>query len=124
MFPRSPDDVTVPWLDGVLRDAGLAGGRLETATPQVVGTGQMGTSIRYTLGWAGVGGDTARSVVCKFASNDPTSRSTGVTLRTYEVEVGFYRDVAPTAGIRIPAGHFSDIDLSIDEFVLVLAELP
>lgn len=123
MFPRSPDDVTVPWLDGVLRDAGLAGGRLETATPQVVGTGQMGTSIRYTLGWAGGGGDAARSVVCKFASSDPTSRSTGVTLRTYEVEVGFYRDVARTVGMRIPACHFADIDLATGEFVLVLEDL-
>lgn len=124
MFPRSPDDVTVPWLDGVLRDAGLAdGGRLEAATPRVVGTGQMGTSVRYALVWKDAGERAAQSVVCKFASSDPTSRATGVTLRTYEVEVSFYRDVARTVGMRIPACHVADIDLSTGEFVLVLEDL-
>jgi aminoglycoside/choline kinase family phosphotransferase len=62
-------------------------------------------------------------VVYKFASSDPTSRSTGVTLRTYEVEVRFYRDVARTVDIRIPACHFGDIDLATGEFVLVLEDL-
>ncbi len=91
-------------------------------TPALVGTGQMGTSVRYTLGWDG-GARGPRSVVCKFASTDPTSRSTGLTLRTYEVEVSFYRDVARTVGMRIPACHFAEIDLATGEFVLVLEDL-
>ena len=112
------------WLDDVLRGAGHSSrGRVITATPTVVGTGQMGASVRYALGYEGDAAGAPRSVVCKFASSDPTSRSTGVALRTYEVEVSFYRDVARTVGMRIPACHFADIDLATGEFVLVLEDL-
>jgi hypothetical protein len=124
VFPRSPDDVTPAWLDGVLRASGAsAGARVAGASATVVGTGQMGTSVRYVLGYDGDASRAPRSVVCKFASSDPTSRSTGLTLRTYEVEVAFYRDVARTVDMRIPACHFGDIDLATGEFVLVLEDL-
>jgi aminoglycoside/choline kinase family phosphotransferase len=46
-----------------------------------------------------------------------------VALRTYEVEVNFYRDVARTVDIRMPACHFAEIDLATGEFVLVLEDL-
>ena len=124
MFPRAPEDVTAAWLDGVLRDSGaLRAGRLAGFETAVVGTGQMGTSVRYALAYDGDASAAPRSVVCKFASSDPTSRSTGVTLRTYEVEVSFYRDVARTVGMTIPACHAAEIDLATGEFVLVLEDL-
>ncbi len=124
MFPRAPEQVTPAWLDATLRSSGsVRAGRVVDATPAIVGTGQMGTSVRYTLAYDGHRDAGPRSVVCKFASSDPTSRSTGLTLRTYEVEVSFYRDVARTVGMRIPACHFADIDLATGEFVLVLEDL-
>ena len=124
MFPRAPEDVTAAWLDGVLRDSGaLRAGRLAAFQSAVVGTGQMGTSVRYALSYDDDPAAAPRSVVCKFASSDPTSRSTGVTLRTYEVEVSFYRDVARTVGMTIPACHAAEIDLATGEFVLVLEDL-
>ena len=120
MFPRSPDDVTAAWLGQALR---LRGARVADLAVTTVGTGQMGTSVRYAITYVGDAGAAPRSVVCKFASSDPTSRSTGLTLRTYEVEVSFYRDVARTVGMRIPACHFADIDLATGEFVLVLEDM-
>jgi len=124
VFPRAPEDVTASWLDGVLRDSGaLRAGRLAGFESAVVGTGQMGTSVRYALSYDGDAAAAPRSVVCKFASSDPTSRSTGVTLRTYEVEVSFYRDVVRTVGMTIPACHAAEIDLATGEFVLVLEDL-
>jgi aminoglycoside/choline kinase family phosphotransferase len=93
------------------------------ATATVVGTGQMGTSVRYVLALDGDASHAPRSIVCKFASSDPTSRSTGLQLRTYEVEVAFYRDVARTVDMRIPRCHFGDIDLATGEFVLVFEDL-
>jgi hypothetical protein len=116
-FPRSPEHVTPAWLGEVLR-APVRG-----ATATTVGTGQMGTSVRYELVFDGDAHAAPRSVVCKLASSDPTSRSTGVALRTYEVEVAFYRDVAPTVGMRVPHCHFADIDPATGEFVLVLEDL-
>ena len=119
-----PDAVTPAWLDGVLRASGATRtSRVVAATPAVVGTGQMGTSVRYALAYDDDAPRAPISVVCKFASSDPTSRSTGVALRTYEVEVAFYRDVARTVDIRTPACHFAEIDLATGEFVLVLEDL-
>ena len=123
-FPRDPIEVHAAWLDDVLHAAGRgAHARVTSIRPELVGTGQMGTSVRYALDWDRAEPTAPRSIVCKFASRDPTSRSTGVALRTYEVEVGFYRDVARTVAIRTPACHFADIDLATGEFVLVLEDL-
>src|SRR5262245_48332624 len=94
-LPRSPHAVHREWLTSVLRQAGL----LERSavagfTAETVGTGQMGTSVRYRMHYDGQAAHAPPTVVCKFASADPTSRATGLALRTYEVEVSFYRDLA------------------------------
>ena len=121
---RSPDAVSREWLTRVLRRAGLLDrGRVAERTAQTVGTGQMGTSVRYELTYDKPEPGAPGSVVCKFASADPTSRATGLALRTYEVEVSFYRAVARTVDIRTPQCHFADIDLATGEFVLVLEDL-
>ena len=67
MFPRAPEQVTAAWLSDV------AHARVVGFTPTVVGTGQMGTSVRYALDHEGSDVAAPRSVVCKFASSDPTS---------------------------------------------------
>jgi hypothetical protein len=117
VFPRAPETVSAAWLSGVLQ-APVVG-----FAPTVVGTGQMGTCVRYALTYECAAVAAPRSVVCKFASSDPTSRATGIQLRTYEVEVRFYRDVARTVAIRTPACHHAEIDLATGEFVLVLEDL-
>src|SRR5690242_7580735 len=118
MLVRGPDAVSPEWLTRVLRHAGL----LERAivanfTAQTVGTGQMGMSVRYGLQYDREDTRAPRSVVCKFASADPTSRATGLAMRSYEAEVSFYREIARTMDIRTPQCHFADIDLATGEFV-------
>jgi hypothetical protein len=121
---RHPEAVTREWLTQVLERAGLLGGGvIDSFTTQTVGTGQMGLSVRYTLRYDRPEERAPHSVVCKFASADPTSRATGLALRAYEAEVSFYRDVAHMVDIRTPACHFADIDLETGEFVLVLEDL-
>lgn len=121
---RHPETVTPEWLTHVFRRAGLLDRAVvESFSTQTVGTGQMGMSVRYTLQYDRPEATALRSVVCKFASADPTSRATGLAMRAYEAEVSFYRDVAHTVDIRTPACHFADIDLDTGEFVLVLEDL-
>ncbi|MBI3782154.1 MAG: phosphotransferase [Deltaproteobacteria bacterium] len=121
---RSAAEVTPEWLTSVLYHAGLMQrGRVAAIDSETVGTGQMGSSVRYALTYDPAEPTVPRSVVCKFASNNPTSRATGVALRTYEVEVNFYRQLARTVDIRTPVCHFADIDLPTGEFVLVLEDL-
>ena len=121
---RSPAAVTPAWLTAVLRRAGrLDSAQVDHFDPTIVGTGQMGASVRYTLKYDRDAPQAPRSVVCKFASDDLISRSTGVAMRTYEVEVNFYGQLARTVDIRTPACHFADIDLATGEFVLVMEDL-
>ena len=121
---RGPDAVNREWLTRVLHRAGFLDRTVvEGFTAQTVGTGQMGTSVRYRLQYDRQEARVPQTVVCKFASADPISRATGVALRSYEAEVSFYRDLAHTVGIRTPQCHFADIDLETGEFVLVLEDL-
>ncbi len=120
----SPEAVTPEWLTQVLQSSGaLRSGKIFGFTTRSVGTGQVGVSVRYTLEYSGANDDAPRSVVCKFASTDPTSRSTGVAMRTYEVEVNFYNQIASTVAIRTPRCHFAAIDLPHADSVLVLEDL-
>ena len=121
---RHPEAVTPEWLTPILRRAGLLERAVvDSFSTQTVGTGQMGMSVRYTLRYDRAEARAPRSVVCKFASADPTSRATGLAMRAYEAEVSFYRDVAHTVDMRTPACHSADIDLETGEFVLVLEDL-
>jgi hypothetical protein len=123
-FPRAPAEVTAAWLAGALAAAGApTAARLAGMDAAPVGTGQMGTSVRYRLAWEVSWPGAPASVVCKFASPDPRSRETGLAMRTYEVEVNFYRTLARTVAIRTPACHAAEIDLATGEFVLVLEDL-
>jgi hypothetical protein len=83
---------------------------------QPVGTGQMADSVRYSL-------DDGTTVVIKFASNDDTSRATGTTLRSYEIEVRFYQQVAATVGIRTPHCLYAAVEPESGWFTLVLEDM-
>src|SRR5262249_7622727 len=116
--------VTPAWLTTTLRAShSVDGAHVVAMRSEVVGTGQMGLSVRYALDWSDRSPGSPASVVCKFASPDPTSRATGLALRTYEVDVSFYRPLASAVHIRTPQCPFADIDLSSGEFVLVLEDL-
>jgi hypothetical protein len=109
-----PEDVTPEFLAAVL---GRPVDGFET-TP--VGTGQMGDSVRYQL--SPVGPEPA-SVVIKFAAADETSRATGRSLRSYEIEVRFYQELKPTVDIRTPHCHYAAVDPETGWFTLVLEDL-
>jgi hypothetical protein len=117
-FPRRPESITGEWLGAVLG----AEAPPEIVERRAVGTGQMSASIRFGMRWpAGV--DAPASVVCKLPSSDARSRETGRAMRTYEVEVSFYRELAGTVRIRTPACHFAALDPETHEFLLVLEDL-
>ncbi len=128
-MPRSiplvatPDQVSVQWMDGVLSGAGIApAGGLESLQCTSIGTGKVGEIVRYALDWrAGVEGPS--SVVGKFASRDEASRQAGLRTGTYVREVSFYRRLADTVRLRVPACHGVELDPESGSFVLVLEDL-
>jgi hypothetical protein len=107
---KRPEDVTPEFMTRVL---GRPVGSFER---QPVGTGQMADSVRFAL-------DDGSSVVIKFASADDTSRATGLALHSYEIEVRFYREVAPTVGIRTPHCYYAAVEPDTGWFTLVLEDM-
>jgi aminoglycoside/choline kinase family phosphotransferase len=121
---RHAADVTIEWLTDVLRDSGsIIDASVTSFETMPVGTGQMADSVRFSLGYDREELDAPVSVVVKLAAADDTSRATGVALGSYETEVRFYQQVAPTVDISLPRCHFADVDAASGWFTLVLEDL-
>ena len=118
----SPADVDPEFLTSVLASNGFDGTVVGVAQ-EPVGTGQIGQCIRYRLDLAGAADATPRTLVGKFASDDETSRATGVALRNYVREVRFYREVCDRVSIRTPRCYYAEIDGEGPDFALILEDL-
>lgn len=115
--------VTPDALDVVLRRAGvLHAARVRAVDWVPIGTGQMAQSVRLTIGYDGPS-DGPTSVVGKFPSTNDQSRDVGRSLRAYEIEAGFYRELAATVGVRTPTCYFVGFDADTHNFALVLEDL-
>lgn len=121
---RRPEELTAAWLAQVLEGTDLVapGATVCDLTVEPVGTGQMGDTFRVAFR-TGRGGTAARSVIAKFASADDGSRSTGLMTRAYEIEVGFYAQVAGAVRTRMPRCYHGRCDPETGWFVLVLEDL-
>lgn len=122
---RTAEAITPETATEALRRAGLLTEAVAVSDVRVspIGTGQMADSLRLSFTY-GVGSEPGPpSVVVKLPSSDERSRITGRIMRAYEVEVGFYTDIAPTIEIRTPACFLAAIDLDTHDFVLLLEDL-
>lgn len=97
----------------------LDGEDISTVEVSPVGTGQVASCMRVTIGH----GASSSSVVVKTGSDDPVSRSMSATLRHGEIETGFYSKLADHSDVRAPTCHLSAINAANDDFVLVLEDL-
>lgn len=119
----APEALTADWLTGALRTSGvLTDEAVVGAEVTPVGTGQMCDSVRVHLTYDR-GTDAPATVVAKLPAADPTSRTTALSLRSYEIEVRFYQQLAPRLPIRTPHVHYSDIDVQTASFVLLMEDL-
>jgi hypothetical protein len=120
-----PELVTPEWLTEVFHHAKAicADTRVAAFEMSVIGTGQVGANVRYALTYDGVGEPGPATVVCKFSSRDPQSAAAGVSTRTYETEVAFYRDLAHKVEISRPHCYFAKLEPGTAEVVLVMEDL-
>jgi aminoglycoside/choline kinase family phosphotransferase len=107
-------------LSAILRPDG--GARVVEVQAAPIGTGQMSRCLRLGLIWepAGAGPQT---VVAKAASASPRRRQVARSARTYELEVGFYRDLAPMLSVSAPQCHYAVYRANPPEYCLVLADV-
>ena len=100
-IPGARTDITDEWMSQAL------GVDVAIVEEQRVGTGQVGMCVRYRLEGSE---DAPARVVAKLPSDDDVSRATGMAMRNYEREVRFYKEIAPTVGIRTPRCYHADWD--------------
>ncbi|HEV3053705.1 MAG TPA: phosphotransferase, partial [Solirubrobacteraceae bacterium] len=112
---RTPDEITAAWLSAVMGD-----GALEIASVERIGTGQM--SQNHRVAYRAEDGE-GRTVVVKLASDDATSRATGVGLGAYLREITFYQQLAPRIGGPIPTCHLAVYDGAEGWFTLLLEDV-
>ncbi len=108
---QTPDQITSGWLSGAL-------GRpdVEVESTERIGTGQMSQNFRVRFG----GGE---SLVVKLASDDPTSRGTGVGMGAYYREIAFYENLANRLGHSVPHCHLAVYDPAEGWFTLLLDDV-
>ena len=116
---RTPEEITSGWLSHA-----LGGGPVQIESIDRIGTGQMSQNHRITYVGEGGGreGEPA-TVVVKLASDDPTSRATGVGLGAYLREITFYRELAGRIGGPLAACHLAEYDDAEGWFTLLLADV-
>jgi hypothetical protein len=112
---RRASEITAPWLEQALEREGL-----ELLGSERIGTGQMSQSHRIRFR----DGDGAEeSVVVKLASDDPSSRATGVGMGAYFREIAFYRELAPQIDGPLARCHQAAYDETEGWFTLVLEDV-
>ena len=120
---RSARELTPAWLSAV-----LDGDEIEAIDVVRIGTGQMSEVRRVRITYADAGEEMAgrmrpASVVVKTASEDESSRSTGVGLGVYEREVRFYRELAPRIGGPLAGCYAAVIEPLEGWFTIVLEDV-
>jgi hypothetical protein len=117
-IPTGAADLTAEWLTAALG----VDGTVTAADASPVGTGQVADSIRLRLTWdppdAG-----PPSVVVKVTSSSGTSRAAAIGTRTYEVEVGFYNDLAPSLPVHRPGCWWAGFDAGTIGYAVVLDDM-
>ena len=126
-FPRvaaTPEALTPGWLTQALRAGGVLDPSSEVAAVEAtpIGTGQMCDSLRLQLAYGSMA-DGPPTLVAKLPAADPTSRATATSLRSYELEVRFYQQLAADLPMRTPRCHYADIDVEAADFILLLEDL-
>jgi hypothetical protein len=119
-----PGQVTADWLTAVLAHAGaLPHGAVTGFESAAIGTGSVGCTLRFRLRYEPGSAPGPAAVVVEFAAAETARHADGVATRSYENEVGFYRDLAATVGIRRPRCYHAAVTAGTAEVVVVLEDL-
>jgi Phosphotransferase enzyme family len=110
----TPEELTDSWLSSVLHTEVKVGGTSR------IGDGLVGMNVRLELE---SDGSVPSSLIAKLPSPDPTSRATGIALRNYEREVGFYLEIAPTVDIRVARCYHAEWHAATGDFVVLMEDL-
>jgi len=125
---RTRHDITPEWTEQVLRNGGVLADdatRIASIDTQLIGNGTTGCVARIAISYSGPERAVLpKSLAVKLASENEQRRAYAATERgLYQNEIRFYRELAPTVGIRVPRCYFAAIEPATGWFNLVLEDL-
>jgi hypothetical protein len=113
--------LTAEWLTEALAPR-LGGAKVSAVEATPVGTGQVSDTLRLALTYDRPV-DLPTALVAKVPSLDPESRNAARTIRAYEIEAGFYAQLAGGLTASVPLCYFSAHDPEQDDYAVVLEDL-
>jgi hypothetical protein len=118
-IPTGAADITAQWLSDAIGPQFGSSVKEVEATP--VGTGQIADTLRLKLSWdaAAAGPET---LIVKVTSSSDVSKAAAIATRTYEVEVGFYTDLAPSLPVKRPECYWAGYDAATGAYACVLED--
>ena len=119
--PGSIDEVTAAWCTSALA-AHIAPAQVVSCVPHPIGTGQVAGTYRLQLTYDRPGAGPL-TCVAKVPSSDKSSRVAASVTRAYETESGFYRDLAPSLPVSLPACHHTAFDPTTGAYAVLLEDL-
>ncbi len=117
-LPLLPEEFDPRWVEEIF---GAPSGSLQSLTHEPVGTGQVCDSFRFTCDWRGH--DAPATFVAKCPSADETSRGAAAIFHLYDMETGWYRDIAEHCDALCPKSYHAAIADNEQEFVLLLEDM-
>lgn len=117
MIPAGVGDLTPAWLGAVF------GAAVDAVEVTPIGTGQIADSVRLAITWAESRDGLPSSVVVKTTTASAASKAAAMATRTYEVEAGFYNDLASTLAVRTPRCWWAGHDAESGAYAVVLEDL-
>jgi len=124
--PKTIDQISAPWLDEVLRGAGV----LRRATVCAVdvqaigeGVGFLSGRARVTIGYDQAEEGSPTTVVVKLPASIKAGNDLAESLHAYEREIRFYREVAPRTPIRVPRVFATIMEPADEVYILVMEDL-
>jgi hypothetical protein len=116
--PTHPDAFSTSWLERALA---APPNTLQHFTAYPIGTGQMSLSFRIALDWKNHDGPA--SIVAKCPSPDAGTRAIAQALKSYTLELGWYRELARQIDVACPACLHAASDNGDQDVVLLLEDL-
>jgi thiamine kinase-like enzyme len=130
-IPERADNIDAVWLTEAMRstivladtDAAPVVASFEIEPLEGVLGGVMGDLSRLHLSWNLSDAALPASVVLKVPTLNETNRSLGSMFGQYAAEDGFYADIAPATGIRVPRCWHRAADPDTDRYSLLLEDV-
>jgi hypothetical protein len=125
-FPVRPEQLTVEWLEGLIRAGGelAAGERLVSFEVKPVGEviGVLGEVVRVFLTYGKPGAGPA-TLVIKFAHKNAENRQIANNTKMYEREVLFFNEVAKEVAMPMTKCYFAQMDPATGGNAVVIEDL-